>query len=79
MSKLGKFIASVLVMLVSTLGGYCALNGGINYQIPIDYAQMSEGELSSKAEFYYDKALKSSGKTSGRTRDLVLITPLRRA
>ena len=36
---------------------FCTIKGGINYQLPIDYSNLSEIEIENKARVYYMNAL----------------------
>ena len=64
MRQSGKILIIGIIMFFSTLCVYSALSGKIDYQIPVDYSKLSESELAEKADFYYDKALKSSGRVN---------------
>ena len=52
---------------MNTLSVHSAMSGGVEYSIPIDYNAIQESELITRAEFYYDKALKSGGELSEDT------------
>ncbi|DAB01472.1 TPA: hypothetical protein CPT96_04365 [Candidatus Gastranaerophilales bacterium HUM_10] len=53
---------SIILIFVCSLSApaFCALKGGLEYQIPIDYSKLSTEELENKAGFYYGLALKTS-------------------
>ncbi len=53
---------SIILIFVCSLSApaFCALKGGLEYQIPIDYPKLSTEELENKAGFYYGLALKTS-------------------
>ena len=53
---------SIILIIVCSLSApaFCALKGGLEYQIPIDYSKLSTEELENKAGFYYGLALKTS-------------------
>ena len=53
-------ITLFLLNSVSLIPVYSALNGRLEYQIPIDYSQLSENELNLKAEKFFYNALKTN-------------------
>lgn len=49
----------ILIMLVGyNIPAFCAVKGGVEYSIPIDYKNLNEDELSIKARKYYFNATK---------------------
>lgn len=59
MGRLIRFISIVFMILYLALPSSAALQGKLDYQIPIDYTKLSEEELDSKAGVYYNLALKT--------------------
>ena len=54
-----KFLLIPLILCFSLLPSYSAVKGGIDYSIPIDYTKLNQTDLETRAEFYYNSALKS--------------------
>ena len=48
------FILSLLV--ISIQPSFCAVKGGIEYSIPVDYSKLSETEILERAKVYYHNA-----------------------
>jgi len=68
---------TILVLLSLTLiPAQCAIKGGIDYQIPIDYTKLNQSELEAKAEFYYNIAVNSKGTSEDMTSAFVLYSIL---
>lgn len=68
----------VLIFFIISSPSYGALRGSVDYAIPIEYKNLNEGELEAKAEFFYNRALKT---TNGKlnediTQSLVLYNAL---
>ena len=62
MNYIGQMIRFLLIPLIlcfTVLPSFCALKGGIDYKIPIDYSKLNQAELEAKAEFYYNSAINS--------------------
>ena len=59
MGRLIRFIFIMFMLIYPVLPSYSALQGKLDYQIPIDYTKLSEEELDSKAGVYYNLALKT--------------------
>ena len=59
MGQLIKFLFIILIVFNFVLPSYSALQGKLDYQIPIDYSKLSEEELDAKAGVYYNLALKT--------------------
>ena len=54
-----KILLIPLILCFSLLPSYSAVKGGIDYSIPIDYTKLNQTDLETRAEFYYNSALKS--------------------
>lgn len=77
MALLFKFLLLFFVIFCP-LNCQAVMKGSLEYKIPIEYSNMNEEELSSKAEFYYNNALKTSGGklNSDVTQGLILYSAL---
>ena len=62
MAQLFKILCSILIIFLTCCSSQAALNGAIDYKIPVEYKNMNEAELNSKAELYYNNALKTTDK-----------------
>jgi len=62
MAQLFKTLFSIFIVFFTAQCSFAALSGSVNYKIPIEYKNMNEEELSSKAEIYYNNALKNTDK-----------------
>ena len=60
MSQSIKILAVLIGIVISSNIAYSAIQGGIDYQIPIDYSKLDRETIETKANIYYDKALKTS-------------------
>ena len=49
-----------LTLVFTTLPAFSAIQGKLDYSIPIDYTKLSREELDTKAGFYYNLAIKNS-------------------
>lgn len=68
MRQLIKNFLALILAAVLILPSYCAVKGGIEYQIPIDYSKVNAEEIESRANLYYNLALKTnSGKLNEET------------
>jgi len=78
MAQLFKILLSIFIIFAANKTCYAALQGSLEYKIPIEYSKMNEEELSSEAEFYYNKALvtDSSYISEDVSRALILYTML---
>ena len=64
----------LLILLILSMYQSCiaSIQGGINYQIPIDYSKLDEKELQQKADFYYSYAIKTGKLDENMTSALTL-------
>ena len=60
MAQLFRFLFLFLLITLTANNCQAALSGSIDYKIPIEYSKINEKELSTQAEFYYNKALKTT-------------------
>lgn len=58
MRQVIRLLLTLLAML-TIFPSFAAYQGKIDYMIPIDYTQLNQAELEEKAEFYYNRALKT--------------------
>lgn len=49
-----------VLLFLASLPAFSAIQGGLEYSIPIDYTKLSREELDTKAGFYYNLAIKNS-------------------
>ena len=68
-----------LILCFTLIPSYSAIKGGIDYKIPFDYTKLNQSELESKAEFYYDQAVKSGTLDENMTQELNLYSLLSNA
>lgn len=54
-----RFLLIPLILYLTLLPSYSAVQGGIDYSIPIDYRKLNQADLETRAEYYYESALKS--------------------
>ena len=59
MRQYTNLIIILFLICVSVQISFGAIKGGLKYNIPIDYTNLNETELSEKAEFFYNKAGKT--------------------
>jgi tetratricopeptide (TPR) repeat protein len=59
MTRLIKILLIPLILCFTLIPTFSAISGGVDYTIPIDYSKYNQSDLESKAEFYYNSALKS--------------------
>ena len=71
-----KFLIVLILLTLMLTPAYSALQGGVDYQIPIDYTKLNQSELEAKAEFYYNSAINSKKLDEDITSALVLYTIL---
>lgn len=55
-----QLIRILFFLILTMLPAFSAVEGNIQYTIPVDYTKLNQNELEKKAEFYYGMALKSS-------------------
>ncbi len=68
MRQLIKNFLALILTAILVLPSYCAVKGGIEYKIPIDYSKVNAEEIESRANLYYNLALKTnSGKLNEET------------
>ena len=60
MGQLIRIFLLILLISGASLPSWSAVQGNIQYQIPIDYTKLNEAEILERAEFFYGMALKSS-------------------
>lgn len=60
MNYMRHLIKIFLFIILTCVPAYAAINGKLEYQIPIDYSKLSTEELENQAGFYYNLAIKSS-------------------
>jgi len=73
---MSDFFIIIFIFIFTAIPSYAALEGGLEYQIPIDYTKLDESELQEKAGFYYNLVLKSSLMNEDMTAALNLYTML---
>ena len=56
---MARFLFALLISFFIILPSLSAIKGGVDYKIPIDYSKLNQTELESKADFYYNSALKT--------------------
>lgn len=66
-----NFLLGCLLCFIA-LPSFSAIQGGIDYKIPIDYTKLNKEELESKAEQYYSSAVNSKKINEDMTSALVL-------
>ena len=76
MRQLTKLLIALILLSCTPIFVPAAIQGGIDYQIPIDYTKLNQKELEAKAEFYYNSAVNSKKLTEDTTSALVLYTIL---
>ena len=59
MRQLIKILLTSFIFCIFIAPAHSAIQGGLEYTIPIDYSKLSEEELQAKAGIYYNLALKS--------------------
>ena len=63
MRQLIKLLLAISIIYVTTVSVHAAVEGRLEYHIPLDYTKLSQEELDAKAGFYYNLATKNySGK-----------------
>ena len=72
MSQVYKFLLLLLSLFLPSLISFAAINGRVDYQIPIDYSKLDLKELEKNAEQYYEKAVNSKKVNEDMTSALVL-------
>ena len=76
MRHLTNFVTTLILFSFALLSANAVIQGGVDYQIPIDYTKLNQSELEAKAEFYYNTAVKSKKLNEDMTSALVLYTIL---
>lgn len=65
MRHLTNIFVILLSIILLSVSADAAIKGGLEYNIPIDYSQLNEQELSNKADSFYSSALiTSNGKVN---------------
>ena len=67
-----KFLFLILSINLLVLPSFSALQGGLEYSIPIDYSKLNEEELAAKAGIYYNLALRNGANSEDMTAALNL-------
>ena len=63
MRQLIKLLLAISIIYVTAVPAHTAVEGRLEYHIPLDYTKLSQEELDTKAGFYYNLATKNySGK-----------------
>ena len=66
MRQLIKLLLAISIIYVTAVPAHTAVEGLLEYHIPLDYTKLSQEELDTKAGFYYNLATKNySGKLNG--------------
>jgi len=76
MRQLATTFILILCFITGIMPVYPAVSGGISYNIPIEYKNLSEEELSSRAETYYAEALNSKKLDDNMSNTLFLYSVL---
>lgn len=58
---------------------FSAISGGVDYSIPIDYTKLNQADLETRAEYYYESAIKSKKLNEDMTSAFMLYSILTKA
>ena len=76
MRQMVRFLLILLLLNFGLLPTFSAVSGGVDYSIPIDYTKLNQSDLESRAEIYYNLALKSKKPNEDMTSALTLYSIL---
>ena len=76
MGKSGNFLIILIILSFSLLPSFSSVKGRVNYSVPIDYTKLNIEEVKTKADFFYNSALKSKTLNDDMTFALNLYTVL---
>jgi len=79
MAHMIRLLLIPLILCFTLLPSFSAINGGIDYNIPIDYTKLNQADLETRAEVYYNSALKSKKLNEDMTSALTLYSILSNA
>ena len=79
MRQMVRFLLILLLLNFGLLPTFSAISGGVDYSIPIDYTKLNQNELETRADFYYNSALKAKKHNEDMTSALTLYSILSKA
>ena len=74
-----RFLLIPLIICFTLIPSYSAVKGGIDYTIPIDYTKLNQADMETRAEYYYESALKTKKFNEDMTSAFMLYSILTKA